>query len=67
MINLDNLFDSLMKDTQKSRNNRVSKILNQRDKNSKNSSELQLAKKDLKPMEITDSEYTWGIIGDNNQ
>lgn len=66
MVNLDNLFDTLMRNTQKSRNNKVSKILNQRDRNSKNSSELQLVQKDSKPMEITDSEYTWGIIGETN-
>lgn len=66
MVNLDSLFDSLMKDTQKSRNNRVSKILSQKDKNSRNSSELQLTQKDSKFMETAESEYTWGIIGENN-
>ena len=66
MINLDNLFDTLMKDTQKSRNNRVSKILNQRDIKSKNSSELQLIRRESKPMELSDSnEYTWDVIGES--
>lgn len=66
MINLDSLFDTLMKDTQKSRNNRVSKILNQRDIKSKNSSELQLIRRESKPMELSDSnEYTWDVIGES--
>lgn len=66
MINLDNLFDTLMKDTQKSRNNRVSKILNQRDIKSKNFSELQLIQRESKPMELSDSnEYTWDVIGES--
>lgn len=65
MVNLDSLFDTLMKDTQNTRNNKVSKILSQKDKQSKNTLELQLAKKDSKFMEVSNSdEYTWSIIGE---
>lgn len=65
-VNLDNLFDSLMRNTQKARNNRVSKVLNS--KNLFNSSkELKFSQNESKVMEISDSnEYTWGIIGENS-
>ena len=66
-INLDNLFDTLMKDTQNARNNRVAKALSFKE-SKENSSGLKINnREESRVMEVCDSkEYTWGMIGDNS-
>lgn len=65
-VNLDNLFNTLMKDSYSSRNNKVARVLNS--KNNRNSSkELKLSKNKSKFMEVSDTdEYSWGIIGESS-
>ena len=66
-MDLNNLFDTLMKDTQKTRNNKVSRVLTQRDNKSNNSSGLKLRQEESKVMETGNSEgYTWDFFGDSD-